>query len=213
MDRPGVARLVADLEAIGLGWRDDSARHAVSALPEQSAATVEGALAPYAARFGGGSFPPVIWTRDLFLADGHLPASHPIDLTGEIRYLIYGPYISLPPGNWAAELVLGLSEDALDMSFRIEVWAGSLLLAMSQIQPVAAGLQRININFAMAEQNDNLVEIRVANERAAAGGRLVLGHATLRLVTDLSSAVFDSLSAELGLQPESELMQPGRLSF
>ena len=212
MDRPGVARLVAELDAVGLGRRDDSAGTAVSALPDQSAATIEGALAPYAVRFSGGSFPAIIWTRDLFLADGHRPASQPIDLAGEIRYLIYGPYISLPPGNWAAELVLGLSEDVLDMSFRIEVCAGSLL-AMTQIQPVAAGLQRININFVLAEPNDNLVEIRVVNERAATGGRLVLGHAALRLVTDLSSAVIDSLSAELQLPPELELLQPRGLSF
>lgn len=209
-DRPGIAKLVADLEAIGLSPRDDSA--GVSGLSGHSAATIEGALAPYAECFRASGFPPIIWTRDLFLEDGHRPASQPIDIAGEIRYLIYGPYISLPSGNWAAEMVLGFSEDACDMSFRIEVWAGSLL-AMVQIQPAAAGLQRININFVLGEPNDNLVEIRIVNERVANSGRLVLGHATLRLVTDLSSAVIDSLSAELGLLPQSELMQTSRLSF
>jgi hypothetical protein len=204
IDPMGVASLVADLEAVGLAPRADSARAPISALPEPAAATIEGALAPYAASFRGGNFPPIIWTRELFLDDNHRPASRPIDLAGPIRYLIYGPYISLPPGSWAAEVVLGFSEDAVEMGYRIEVWAESLLASL-QIQPAAAGLQRINLNFTLDEANDHLVEVRVVNERVAAGGRLVLGHATMRLVTDLSSAVAESLSAELGLS-QTELL-------
>ncbi len=211
-DRPTVARLVADLEAAGITPGNDAAWASGIALPDHSTATIEGALAPYAASFRGSGFPAIIWARDVFLDDGHRPASQPIDLAGQIRYLIYGPYISLPSGKWAAEMVLGLSEDAVDMSFRIEVWAGTLL-AMIQVQPATAGLQRININFALEESNDNLVEIRVVNERPATSGRLVLGHATLRLATDLSSAVIDSLSAELGLAPDAELTQASGPSF
>jgi len=197
LDRAAGASLVADLETLGL-VPGDSTRAPISALADQTATAIEGALAPYAASFRGGGFPQIIWTRELFLDDNHQPASRPIDLAGPIRYLIYGPYIALPSGTWAAEMVLGFSEDAVDMSFRVEVWAGSLL-AMTRTQPAAAGPQRINVNFALDETNDQLIEIRVVNERVATGGRLVLGHATLRLVTDLSSAVADSLSAELGL--------------
>jgi hypothetical protein len=213
IDRPTIARLVADLAAAGVTPEDVPATADTSALPEHSTATIEGALGPYAERFGGGGFTPIIWTRHLFLEESHRPASHPIDLAGDPRYLIYGPYISLLPGSWLAELVLGFSEDAVDMSYRIEVWAGPQQLAILQVQPAAAGLQRININFMLEESNDNLVEIRVANERAAQGGRLVLGQATLSQVKDISSAVADTLTAELGLLPDSDLTQTSRLSF
>jgi hypothetical protein len=214
LDRPSIARLVADLAAAGVTPGEGPATAAASGLPEQSAAAIEGALAPYAEWFRGGGLTPITWTRHLFLDDGHRPASHPIDLAGGIRYLIYGPYISLPAGSWLAELVLGFSEDAVDMSYRIEVWAGSgSQLAMLQIQPTAAGLQRINVNFGLDEGNDNPVEIRVVNERPAQTGRLVLGQATLSQVRDISPEVVDTLTAELGLLPDSELMQTGRLSF
>jgi len=204
IDRPDAARLVADLDAADLSPRADSATAPIAALPDQTATAIEGALAPYAASFRGGSLPPIIWARDLFLEENHCPASYPIDVAGQIRYLIYGPYIALPPGSWAAEMVLGFSDDSVNMSYRIEVWAGSLL-ATTQMQPAAAGLRRININFTLDESNDHLVEVRVVNERVAAAGRLVLGHATMQLVTDLSSAVVDSLNAELGLSQQELL--------
>ena len=45
--------------------------------------------------------------RELVMADGHVPAAHAVDVTGRVRALLYGPYISVPPGNWTAEIVLG----------------------------------------------------------------------------------------------------------
>jgi hypothetical protein len=214
IDRPIVTKLVADLAAAGVIPKDVPATAAAPALPEPSTATIDGALGPYAERFRGASVTPFIWTRHVFLEESRRPASHPIDLAGQIRYLIYGPYISLPPGSWLAELLVGFSGEAVDMSYRVEVWAGAASqLAILQVQPVAAGLQRININFTLEESNDNLVEIRIANERPAHGGRLVLGQATLSQVRDIPPAIADSLTAELGLLPGSDLTQTSRLSF
>jgi hypothetical protein len=212
IDHSGIATLVADLEAAGLSPGGEPAAAPGSALPDDSTAAIEGALAPYARCFMDGSLTPIVWARDLFFEERHRPACHPIDLAGAIRYLIYGPYISLPPGNWVAETLLGFSEDAVNMSFRVEVWAGSQL-GIIRIQPPAAGLQRISINFALDEQNENPVEIRIVNEHAALGGRLVLGQATLSLARNLASSVCDTLTAELGLVPDSDLMQSTRLSF
>jgi hypothetical protein len=149
----------------------------------------------------GAALGHITWARDLFLVEHHQPAIHPIDISGKIRYLIYGPYIALPPGNWVAEMVLGFSEDAIGMSFMVEVWAGSKLSTVS-VHPSGPGLAQINISFALEESNDNLVEIRVMNERAAIYGRVALGQATVTLLQNVSPAVVDALTTELGLSPD-----------
>ena len=195
-----IEAIAAELAAAGLEPNSDPGESWSAQLPEPSLAVINGALAPYAEFFLGGSLGQITWGRELFLEEHHQAASHPIDLSGPIRYLIYGPYIALPPGNWAAELLLGFSEDTVNTGFRVEVWAGSQLNTAS-INPPHAGVFPVNVGFVVEEANDNLAEIRVLNERAAIYGRLVLGHATLTLRHDVSDAVLDTLRTELGLTP------------
>ena len=195
-----VETIGAAIAAAGLEPSSDPSESWSAQLPEPSLAVINGALAPYAEFFLGGSLGQITWARELFLEEHHQPAAHPIDLSGPIRYLIYGPHIALPPGNWAAELLLGFSDDTVNTGFRVEVWAGSQLNTAS-INPPRAGVFPVNISFVVEETNDNLAEIRVLNERAAIYGRLVLGHATLTLRQNVSGAVLDTLRTELGLAP------------
>jgi len=54
----------------------------------------------------------------------------------------------------------------------------------------------------LEELNDNFVEIRVMNERAAIYGQLILGQVTMTLLQNVSPAIVDRLTAELGLPSE-----------
>ena len=94
-------------------------------------AIINGALEPYVNYFnGGGELEPIVWEPDLFYtnestADGsYRPASGPIDITGRARFLIFGPYINLPPGAWSATAVIGFSAETAGLSFVIEIAAG-----------------------------------------------------------------------------------------
>ena len=200
VDTDTIDRIIAELEASGLVPVDPDAAESAR-LSDESLPTVNGALAPFSDYFASGTLGPIIWSRNLFLEENHGPAIHPINISGKIRYLVHGPHIALPPGSWMAEVILGFSEDAIGMGFRIEVWAGSQL-GMAQITPSGPGLARVNVNFVLEESNDSLVEIRVMNERAAIYGQLILGQVTMTLLPNVSPAVVDRLTAELGLPSE-----------
>jgi len=182
--------------------RPDNESGAVSPtqLPAHSLAVINGALAPYVDFLMGGDLRKITWARDLFFEEHHQPAIHPIDISGKIRHLIFGPYIALPPGNWVAEMVLGFSEDAVNMSFSVEVWGGSQL-SVASINPSGPGLTTVNLSFVIEESNVNLIEIRVMNERSAIYGRLALGQATVTLRQNVSLKVIETLTTELGLSP------------
>src|SRR6266705_2219470 len=150
-----IEKIAADLEDTRSQPNDEPGAASPAQLPEHSLAVINGALAPYVEFFKGAALGQITWARDLFLEEHHQPAIHPIDISGKIRHLIYGPYIALPPGNWIAEMVLGFSEDAVGMSFQVDVWAGSQL-SMASINPSAPGLARVKLSFALEESSDKM---------------------------------------------------------
>jgi hypothetical protein len=198
VDRAAIDKLAADLDASGLGPHGDAEQAWLVGLPEPSVTVIDGAVSSYAAYFHGDSLGQITWARDLFYEEHHRPATHPIEISGKVRYLIYGPYVALPSGSWTADMVLGFSEEAVDMTYRVEVWAGAQLNSTS-IHPDRPGVVTANVNFEIEEANDSLVEIRVLNERSAIYGRLALANATLTLRRSVASSIADHLRTELGL--------------
>jgi hypothetical protein len=84
------------------------------------------------------------------------------------------------------------------MSFLVDIWAGSQLTTTS-INPVRPGSTKVNLSFELEDSNENLVEIRVMNERSAIYGRLALGQVTVTLLQNISPKVIEILTTELGL--------------
>ena len=93
------------------------------------------------------------------------------------------------------------------MSFQVDVWAGSQL-SMTSINPSGPGIARVSLGFALEESNDNLVEIRVMNERAAIYGRVGLGQATVTLLQSVPPTMIDTLTTELGIAPDGGIRRP-----
>ena len=193
---PGeIERIVAEVTAAGLGPETSDAAQ----LDEAALALVKGALSAYADHFSGAALDRITWGRELFLIDGQQPATGAVDVTGRVRALIYGPYISLPPGNWLAEVVLGFSQEATDVNFVVDVLSAGSQLSVTSIRPPERGVFPIDLSFTIGEENDRPVEFRVVNERAAFDGRVMLGHVTLSLQHDRANAAVELLKTELGI--------------
>ncbi len=155
-----IERIVADLAALGLGSETAPLGSDVSQPDAATLAVISGAVAPYFGHLAGATLEPITWARELFLADGHRPATHAVDITGRHRALIHGPYISLPPGKWLAEMVLGFSPEAADMSFVVDVKTtvvdvktGESVLGSTSIRPAQHGVFSVTLSFTIVEEN------------------------------------------------------------
>lgn len=157
-------------------------------LDEQQRVLAGGATVPFSARFAGGELRPITWERDFFYMDEdrpggqRQPASRPADVTGRPRIVIYGPYLTLPPGSWSATIALGFSPEAAELSYLVEVYSDRAL-AQTRIQPGQQRVVEVNLNFAIDEPT--MMEFRIANERAAFDGKLALGHVIVSPHTDI----------------------------
>jgi hypothetical protein len=201
-----IERVVSDLAALGLGSETASLSPDASQPDEATLAVINGAVAPYFGHLTGAALEPITWARELFLADGHRPAAHAVDITGRSRALIHGPYISLSPGKWLAEMVLGFTQEAADMNFvvdvkttEVDVNTGGAVMGSTSIRPAQQGVFSVALSFMVVEENDYPIEFRVINERAAFDGRVMLSHVTLTRQHDLSIEAVALLTTELGI--------------
>jgi len=144
---------------------------------------VNGALDGYIDHFAGRGLGKINWARDLFLIgdDTERAANQPIDITGRVRNLLFGPYMVLPPATWTAAVVLGFSKEAAEMSYGLEFIAGPrcVSLCRSTIQPHGDRVFEATVSFVIDAATDQPISLRINNERAAFEGRLVLGSVAL----------------------------------
>jgi hypothetical protein len=179
-----IANIVHALGDLGLAPQREEIEFSLDRLDEAQRALVSGALEPYVERFAGGDLEPITWERELFFINEDPPpqrappASRPADITGRPRFVIFGPYIALPPGLWLATVALGFSNDAAEMSYIVDVYAGTQL-AQVRVQPGSERFIEVNLHFAVDESLEQAIEVRIGNELAAFDGRLALGHVTL----------------------------------
>ena len=150
-------------------------------------ALVTGAVDPYLTHLAGGDLGQIVWERDFFYmneeppSETDPPAARPIDITGRPRHLLYGPYITLPPGSWSATVALGFSAEATELSYLVQVYAGvETLLCSVTLPPGQERVVETTLNFSLAAPD--MIDNRVCNERAAFDGRLALGHVVVTQV-------------------------------
>jgi hypothetical protein len=191
-------RVVAELAVAGLGPSTDPPPWISAPETETVISVVNGAVTPYVDHFLGAPFGPITWARDLLMADGHVPAKHAVDITGRVRALLYGPYITVPPGNWTAEIVLGFSQEATESNFLIDLLVAGRQTCATNIQPTRQGVYSVNLSFVIDEANTHPLEFRVINEKPAFDGRVALGRITLTLHQD-TPHLGGTLQEELGL--------------
>jgi hypothetical protein len=189
------------LEAVSPPEEKDR-RSWLDGLSQAQNAMVTGALEPYTAFLSGGNLETLIWEPGLFymseepVAPGLVPVTRPVEITGRARFLVYGPFISLPPGRWVAEIVLGFSAEAAGVGFTVEIFAGTSL-AHTGIESTGEQVTEIRLDFTIANSANQPLQIRIYNTRAAFDGRLALGYAALTRQAAVSEAIRERLTSAL----------------
>jgi hypothetical protein len=149
-------------------------------LGERVTRIVDGALSGYGEFFAGRPMRQFTWSRELFLVigDSRRP-TEPIDVAGGSRYLIYGPYIHLPPGSWSARIVLGFSTEAVGNIFLVDACYANRQIGAVSFRAENAGMHTAEINFSLSDAGGQGVEIRVMVMSEQAHGWLAFGQASL----------------------------------
>jgi hypothetical protein len=197
--RGEIATIVSELCAAGITPDPVEDGAWWNALSVRQRAVVNGALLPY---LPGADLESLVWEPELFFINDDPPAPTPVaaarhvDITGRVRFLVYGPYIDVPPGSWSANVVLGFSAEAAGMSFMVEVFAGRQL-SCARVEPSVEQIIEANLQFVMDNSVDQPLQIRIVNERAAFDGRLALGPVTVAPKAAINSETRDRLTAVL----------------
>jgi hypothetical protein len=183
-----LASVVSAVDESGAGLEADDDTEWWDRLDDTAREAVSGAVEPYAAHFAGGQLGPIVWQRELFYINEEpiteaytVRATRPMDITGRARILIYGPTLFLPGGSWNAAVSVGLSREAAEMSYLVEVFNGTQL---AQTRIVPSGGERfieVILNFSVDDsfEPEKLIQIRIWNERAAFDGRIAIGQVKL----------------------------------
>jgi len=183
VDPGGARRIAADLAEAGI-LPAAAADQAALPLSVAQRKAIDGALTGYAEFFANGKLGPVIWTRDLFtvLEDPPRPPLDAIEIAGDSRCLIFGPYIHLPPGSWEVQVILGFSRETVGCPFLVDA-LGDGQLALTTLQPDRAGVFSVDLNFSINEPPSRGLEIRVLLGRGIASGQMAFGQVVLRPMT------------------------------
>jgi len=180
IEASALGALADQVAAAGLAPEDLDGSAWWNGLPERQQSIANGALQPYIRHLAGYDLARMVWEPELFYTGTEPPGpllaltNGPIDITGRPRFLVYGPFINLPPGAWAVDVVLGFSAEAVGMSFIVEVFSGAQL-ANTRIEVTGEQVVEARLLVTIGNAADQSVQIRVYNERAAFDGRLALG--------------------------------------
>lgn len=145
-------------------------------------------LAPLDSLFNFQSMPPIVWPGATFLR-GDSPnqqLAHEMDLAGGARCLVYGPYLHVPAGRWAARATLAFGAETREQTFALEVVAGDVI-GRIRVSPQAPGRYAATVPFTTSAPLMP-VELRVLMENGAIEGSLALEEVRLSPLEDLEEA-------------------------
>jgi hypothetical protein len=168
---------------------------------ESKLALINGALGGYAECFTGAPLGQLVWVPDLFIVgDTHQRVNGPIDITGRIRCLIFGPYIRLPPGRWTVDVAVAFTELGGSKNFTIDV-ANPVRLHEVSINVVDQGGVYTSLTFVLDPTQDSALEVRVIINQAAFQGLLALGPVILRPQQDSTQSLLELLTTSSHARP------------
>lgn len=115
----------------------------------------------------------VSWRPDLFSYDRRRPPlgaeDRQLDLTGASRILVFGPYVSLPPGLWRATIGFTIDAAAARRRFRVE-WGDQAAFAVHPFRPDQPGRYALEIEYRWDAPAP--AEMRLVLEEGAIDGAL-----------------------------------------
>jgi hypothetical protein len=156
-----------------------------SLLPSDLEGTIEQVIGQYHPVVTGGDLQQVVWPKSLF-SHWHPSGNYhrgPIELLGPARYLIWGPYMHLPRGDWVAAIEIETAENHSGNEVMVDIIAGfgAAILAVGTVDLPVAGVFSFNIEFNITEPKSP-IEIRFLLKSGAIEGRFALRQVVLRPV-------------------------------
>lgn len=113
----------------------------------------------------------IIWPREKFFYTGARDQPMPamISLVGPARILFYGPYLTLPRGNWTARSTVVVGDNKAGNGLRIDVCIAGNVVAMGDAVLPAEGAFAVDLPFEV-EDATTAIEIRFASTEGAIDG-------------------------------------------
>lgn len=119
------------------------------------------------------------WPRVLFHANGEQgPGARVIDLVGGARYLLWGPYLHLPLGQWSAWVEFEILGGNTGYFVESDVCQGARVLTAQSGTWPSVGVYRYRLDFSV-DALDEPIQIRVKLAKGAIEGRFSLRGVTV----------------------------------
>lgn len=129
------------------------------------------------------SSPTAFWAPELFNYDSRrIPGGKPgeLDLTGRPRFMITGPYITLPAGRWRATYRLTFDAKGSRVRFRTD-WGGQTDFISEEFTPGRPGVFEIVQEYEWKEPAP--CELRVVVLEGVFDGRMTFSGAEISLIS------------------------------
>ena len=161
----------------------------LSQLTKDVQETIEQVIDQYHPSVTSGKIDQIIWPMTLF---SHWdPAGKyyrgPIELVGPQRYLIWGPYMHLPKGDWVATVDIEMTDNYSGNQLMVDVTAGfgTEVLAIGMINLPVQGVFSFKIRFRINEPSLP-IEIRFFLKCGAIEGKFALRQAVIQPASEVS---------------------------
>ena len=126
--------------------------------------------------------PRATWAPDLFNYDSRIVPGGTrgqLDLTGRPRFMITGPYITMPPGRWRATYRLTFDAKGSRPRFRVD-WGGQTDFLSEEFVPGRPGVFEIVQDYVWTERS--VCELRVVVMEGVFDGRMTFSGAEIERV-------------------------------
>lgn len=196
--RTTVDELVAKFGMLGEPSGAISAR-----LTSEEIEFVERVLSGYVADTNGAQVDQICWPREVFLLadDPGRHLSERIELVGNARFLIYGPYLCLPPGEWIANIELEIGENASGNVLYVDTCGGA--------EP-----RLVRVRLPSSGRFGFTLPVLVSDARQPIELRAVLGEGAIEGWIDWLNVRFSRVLGANGSEPAESLLEPqGRIDL
>lgn len=157
---------------------------AVTAPKSSSATPYEAALA-FALESFGRARRSARWRPELFSYPKPPLAGEPpytFDLTGRSQFVLFGPYLTMPPGVWTARFELTFDAPSTRHRYRAD-WGGVTEYQSVEFRPERPGLYQIQLTHEWNEAAP--CELRLLSMEGVFEGRMTFSGAQVELTSDL----------------------------
>jgi hypothetical protein len=169
-------------EAVGKILETGCAVTTETGLSPEDTRVVELVIDPLIDMVRGHHTVELVWPVNYFFHGPSFTANPPVvqELVGPARCLYYGPFLHLPPGDYAGELTIGLTDEITDTRIRVEYFSDRVE-AEFMARTRKGGL--FALPFELTVRNSLLpMQLRIFLDQGEIYGTIMFSYARLRRI-------------------------------